>query len=74
MTKRWLWCDRTLVLAAAIGHTIAAAGHALAAASHAAAATWVFAACCGSYWGSTATAFTLAWSDYHHFYDSSFIA
>ena len=39
LTGRWLWCDRTLVLAAAVGHTTAAAGHALATASHAAAAT-----------------------------------
>ena len=61
-------------LAADIGSTAAVAGHALAADPHAAAATRVYAACCGSYWGSTATAFTPAWSAYHHFYDSSFTA
>ena len=59
---------------AATGFIIAAAGHALAIASHAAAATWVYAACCDSHWGSTATAITPAWSAYHHFYDSSFTA
>ena len=53
---------------------MAAVGHASAAAPHAAAVTWIYAACCDSYWGSTATAFTLDRPAYHHFYDSSFIA
>ena len=63
----------TSYAAAAAGYTAAVAGHASAAASHAAAATWVYAACCDSYWGSTATAFAPAWSACHHFYDSSCI-
>ena len=54
--------------AANVGYT-ATAGH-----ESAAVATWVYAACCDSYWGSTATAFTLDRPAYHHFYDSSFIA
>ena len=52
----------------------AAAGHASAADPHAAAASWIYAACCDSYWGSTATAFALAWSDYHHIDDSNITA
>ena len=59
--------------AADIGST-AAAGHASATDPHAAAAPWIYAACSDSYWGSTAIAFTPAWSACHHFYDSSFIA
>jgi len=55
------------------GYTVAA-GHASAVASHAIAATGVYAACCDSYWGSTAIAFTLAWSACHHFYDSNITA
>ena len=58
----------------AAGDLAAAAGHASAAASHVAAVTWVYAAYCDSYWGSTTIAFTLAWSACHHFYDSSFPA
>ena len=66
------------VPAIAVGYAAAnagaTAGHAPAAAPHAATATWVYAACCDSYWGSTATAFTPACSAYHHFDDSSSIA
>ena len=60
--------------AANAGSTAAVAGHASAAAPHAAVAPWIYAACSDSYWGSTATIFTLAWSASHHFYDSSFLA
>ena len=56
------------------GSIAAVASHASAVDPHVAAASWIYAACGDGYWGSTATAFAPAWSDYHHFYDSSFTA
>ena len=57
--------------AADTGSTAAAVGHASAADPHAAAASWIYAACCDCYWGSTIIAFAPAWSDYHYLDDSS---
>ena len=54
--------------------SIAAACHASAVDPHAAVAPWIYAACCDCYWGSTVTAFALAWSDYHYLDDSSVTA
>ena len=56
------------------GSTVAVAGHASAADPHAAAATWIYVACSDIDWGSTTTAFALAWSDCHHVDDSSITA
>ena len=57
-----------------VGSTAAAAGHASAVDPHVAAATWIYAACSDIDWGSTTTAFALAWSDCDHVDDSSITA